>query len=138
MPLVKRLIFSIISWLIVTIIHVVAFQWDGIDFTVQELPSLFPLICLTSLFIACYMLVFGSIALLLMKRFKLLSRVHYIVFGVICSIPMTFSGEIEWQIAAMVSGLATGLIMSSSVNNQVVTQQVTQKEDAGTNHGHRN
>jgi hypothetical protein len=120
-PLVKLLIASIISWLIVTIIHIVAFQWDGIDFTYHELPSLVPLIGLTSLFIACYMLIFGSVSLLLMRRFKLLSRVHYIAAGVICSIPMIFSGEIEWQIASMVSGLTSCLIMSSTVNNQVVT-----------------
>jgi hypothetical protein len=34
---------------------------------------------------------------------------------------MIFSGEIEWQIAAIVSGLFSGLIMYSMATKQTVT-----------------
>mgnify|MGYP000046391018 FL=1 len=121
MTLVKLFISAIICWLSVTFIQVTAFQWDGIDFTLIDLPNLVSLIGITSLFVAFYMLILGGIALIVMKKFKLLNRVHYVSAGVICSLPMIFSGEIEWQIAAIVSGLFSGLIMYSMATKQTVT-----------------
>lgn len=121
MTLVKLFISAIICWLSVTFIQVTAFQWDGIDFTLIELPNLVSLIGITSLFVAFYMLILGGSALIVMKKFNLLNRVHYVSAGVICSLPMIFSGEIEWQIAAVVSGLCSGVIMSSMANKQTVT-----------------
>jgi hypothetical protein len=118
---VKFSIAVALSWLNVTLIHVTAFQWDGIDFAISELLKILTLFGITSLFVAFYMLILGGVALVMMNKFKLLNRIHYVSAGVICSLPMILSGEIEWQIAAIVSGLCSGLIMSSMAVNKNVT-----------------
>jgi hypothetical protein len=47
-----------------------------------------------------------------MRKLKFYRRYHYILAGVLCSLPMLFSGEVEWQIAAILSGVISGVLIA--------------------------
>jgi hypothetical protein len=71
-----------------------------------------PLFLLTGAFIAIYFAIIGGAALLVMRKLKCYRRYHYILAGVLCSLPMLFSGEVEWQIAAILSGVISGILIA--------------------------
>ncbi len=108
-----RLFLSILlSWLVATVIHSAAFKWDGIEFSISDVLELMPLFLLTGTFIAIYFVVVGGTALIVMRKFRFYRRRNFVVAGVLCSLPMLFSGEIEWQIAAILSGVLSGTLIA--------------------------
>ncbi|MFQ3249481.1 MAG: apolipoprotein N-acyltransferase [Glaciecola sp.] len=108
-----RLFLSILlSWLVATVIHSAAFKWDGIEFSVSDVPELIPLFLLTGIYIAIYFVVVGGTALIVMRKLRFYRRRNFVVAGILCSLPMLFSGEIEWQIAAILSGVLSGTLIA--------------------------
>lgn len=108
-----RLFFSILlSWLVATVVHSAAFKWDGINFSVSSIVELMPLFLVTGAFIAIYLAIVGGAALLIMRKLRFYRRHHYILAGILCSLPTLFSGEVEWQVAAVLSGLLSGVLIA--------------------------
>ena len=108
-----RLFLSILlSWIVATVIHSIAFKWDGIEFSFSDVSELIPLFLLTGTFIAIYFVLVGGAALIIMRKLRFYRRRNFFLAGIICSLPMLFSGETEWQIAAVLSGVLSGSLIA--------------------------
>lgn len=106
---------ALISWFIVSAIFMAAFQWDGIDFAITDLPNMVPLLFLTSGAVAIYMIVFGGLGLAVFIKLRLRKKTHFFIIGLLCTAPLLlgtlFGQEFEWFIATLISGtIASGII----------------------------
>lgn len=119
----REVLTFIISWIAVTSIFVFTFQFDGISFSFSSLDGVFTLWGVTSIFTGAYFLVVGIPILYFLFKRQRVTRKAFIFAGVIASIPMFLlvltSGEIEWAIATIISGVIGGLIFAVMLaNNQ--------------------
>ncbi len=109
MPIVKA---TVVSWLAVTSIYLFTLFITGMPFKFKDDAGTLAFCALVGFIVAMYFALFGSAAWFALSKVTSVTRVGFLLAGIIASIPMlalsVISGEPVWFISTLAAGVIAG------------------------------